>query len=188
MTTPPPPPPLFLLPQELRHRIWTLVVVSSTPIKVRRRNWRGLVPFLKGDDRYLFTSNLNLAFTCRTLWKEVTPLYYSTNTFKFNPPNLIPDFVKAIGPANARAITRIETDLCDLWTASFLDKLLGGVTSVEIACLACDSGPSRRPLHRREQHAKHVNSLLLCSPEITLTYQGKKLNPVQALHREPKTR
>ena len=181
-----PTPLIFSLPEELRHRIWTLIVVSPTPITVRRRNWRGIVDFLTGDDRQLFTSPLKLAFTCRRLWQEITPLYYSANTFKFLSPSTIPDFIEAIGPANAHAITRIETDVCQLWTATILHCALPGLLSVEVSCLALDDEGGSGA--QRAQHADHVTSLLRCYPELVLTFRGRRLRPVEALHRQPRSR
>ena len=183
--------PLFSLPDELRARIWELVVVSDKPIKVQRRNGRGLATFLKTEgreDRQLFSSNLNIAFVCRRLWQEITPLYYSHNKFNLDPPKTIPDFIKAIGPSNARAITKIETDICLLWTASFLDKLLPGLTSIEIGCLAHDSSQSPKSAASRESHATHIISIVCCYPSIILTYQGMALHGEQCLHRIPRTR
>ena len=184
-------PLLFRLPDELRTHIWELIVVSDKPIQVGRRNWRGLAVYLGTngqEDRQLFSSNLNIAFVCRRLWQEITPIYYSYNMFKIVPPNRIPNFVRAIGPSNAKAITKIETSICTLWFASFLNKLLPCLASIDIGCFNLDcSHEHKRPVSN-PSHEKNIASILLCYPSITLTYRGKLLSGEETLHRESRTR
>ena len=95
--------PLLKLPPEIRSCTWTLVV------KV------GIV-YIKSDcpkpsDKHLSPNTMAVAFTCRQIHREVTPIYYSKNLFYFpeNSPFDFPQrFAAAIGPANAESITEVQ--------------------------------------------------------------------------------
>lgn len=67
------------------------------------------------EERWL-SSQLAVAFTCRQLYLEVTPIYYGENTFhpypehewdKFKYRREIEHFTDAIGPRNASTITEL---------------------------------------------------------------------------------
>lgn len=163
-------------------------MVSNEPIKVRQQNWRGLTAYLNSgcqNDRPLFSTNLNIAFTCRQIWQEVTPIYYSCNAFKFDDSGTMPDFVKAIGPSNARAITTMEMNLCMLWIVFDLDKLLPGLCSIEIGCFVPvnQSAATSSALHRC--HTSHMHVILRRYPSTILTYKGMVLSREHILHHRP---
>ena len=91
---------LLNLPPEIRNRIWTFAA-------------KGRIVFISmhcprdyGKD--LPYTTMSLASTCRQIYREVTPIYYSKNAFYFNF-SLAKDFpwrfAAAIGPANAASIT-----------------------------------------------------------------------------------
>lgn len=56
-----------------------------------------------------------LAFTCRQIYREVTPIYYSENFFHIpSGINSLREFAAVIGPANAKSITTVEIPICPL--------------------------------------------------------------------------
>lgn len=65
------------------------------------------------DDRRLIPSLLAIAFTCRQLYLEVTPIYYSHNWFAMPLISMeaalekTQAFVTAIGPENARCLRNL---------------------------------------------------------------------------------
>ena len=95
--------PLLKLPPEIRNRIWTLVVTVG-------------IVYIKGDcpkpsGKHLSPTTIAVAFTCRQIYREVTPIYYSKNLFYFpqySPMDLPRRFAAAIGPAYAESITAVE--------------------------------------------------------------------------------
>ena len=95
--------PLLKFPPEIRNRIWTLVVtVGIVCIK-----WDCPKP----SGKHFYPTTMALAFTCRQIYREATPIYYSKNTFRFpqySPIELPRRFAAAIGPANAESITAVE--------------------------------------------------------------------------------
>ena len=94
---------LLKFPPEIRNRIWTLVV------KVKRVQTRRNSP-RKISGKHLPPTTIALAFTCRQIYREVTPIYYSENLFHFpySAISLLREFAAAIGPANVESITAVE--------------------------------------------------------------------------------
>ena len=79
------PFPIFGLPPEIRHSIWCFVVIVQQQIVVRAGpitpsfNQPGN---LRNIEQQRAISKLSPAFTCRQLYHEITPIYYSRNTFQ----------------------------------------------------------------------------------------------------------
>lgn len=103
-STPAPTPPCALLrfPSEIRNRIWTLVAIVETvevPCDSEHRT----------SGKYDHPTTMALASTCRQIYREVTPIYYSKNMFAFDYTSLDAprQFAAAIGPANAESMTAI---------------------------------------------------------------------------------
>lgn len=114
--------PVLKLPSEIRNLIWRCTVVAAEAIQLEQhgsQHTRGrLAPSLlrsgkqihAEDDRRLVPSRLAIAFTCRQLYLEVTPIYYSHNWFAMpfisveNAQGKTQDFVTAVGPDNARCL------------------------------------------------------------------------------------
>lgn len=116
--------PIFKLPAELRTRIWEWVVVFEDPVTIL--NYGYPEPFdmasyslppsrpqIHDNNLKIPKSSLAIAFTCRQAYKEVTPLYYSQNSFQalfvVSPDNeaiitLMRHFVEAIGPQNTNCV------------------------------------------------------------------------------------
>lgn len=121
--------PIFRLPLEIRHHIWTYAVVIDRNVVFREYmrypksqgglrygNPESLRPN-DGDPRQ--NSLLAIAFTCRQIYWEVSPIYYGENTFQpdlydhlyqYGRNNNIRGFADAIGPRNARRITNVHVD------------------------------------------------------------------------------
>ena len=101
---PTPPFPLLKLPAEIRNRIWTLVVVKVKRVVIKGNSHR------ETSGRHLHPTTIALVFTCRQIYREVTPIYYSENLFHFHHGaiSILREFAAAIGPANAKSITAVE--------------------------------------------------------------------------------
>ena len=117
--------PVLKLPPEIRNLIWRCTVVAAEAIQLEQfgsQHTRGqLVPSLlrsgkqihAEDDKRLVPSRLAVAFACRQLYLEVTPIYYSDNWFAVSLTSTVAalgkvqDFVVAIGPENARCIRNL---------------------------------------------------------------------------------
>ncbi|MCJ1454035.1 hypothetical protein MMC28_004385 [Mycoblastus sanguinarius] len=130
-----PPFPLLKLPPEIRNRIWTFTVVQKGSITLCRGKRpptlgagttvlrSGKKARLAGDDKwriiaYLSRSSLSVAFVCRQIYLEATPIYYAKNTFlvetykyegtsRIEDPSLLQHFTRDIGPEAARQITAV---------------------------------------------------------------------------------
>lgn len=115
------PFPLLQLPPEIRNSIWYLIVVMDQPIMIRKRhnlaestrpslNRSGKRRKLDLDQQYA-ASKLSVAFTCRLVYLEVTPIYYSKNTFELelskHTPASVGNFLADLGPEKARSIQSI---------------------------------------------------------------------------------
>ena len=106
--TPAPTPtcPLLKCPPEIRNRIWTFVV-KVEKIKIRCNTYRKIYR------KHLPPTTMALAFTCRQIYREVTPIYYSANLFCFPSGPIdslrqlkqLRQFAAAIGPENAKSIS-----------------------------------------------------------------------------------
>lgn len=117
------PFPLLEFPPEIRDRIWEYVVVKDGEVILRnhkrgerllgRRRSGEPTEFHQEDDDQQLSSRLALAFTCRQLYLEVTPIYYGQNTFRPGNPwfggafPIFEKFADAVGPINTSAITRL---------------------------------------------------------------------------------
>ncbi|KAK0514122.1 hypothetical protein JMJ35_003844 [Cladonia borealis] len=101
---PTPTCPLLVLPPEIRNRIWTLAVVDVEEVIIRCNRSR------EPSDKHLSPTTMSLASTCRRIYREVTPFYYSENLFHFHHGTIgiLREFAAAIGPANAKSITAVE--------------------------------------------------------------------------------
>lgn len=124
--------PLLKLPAEIRNRIWEYAVLVSDPINIEKRGCQHtlsqLGPSLLRSGKQIhiqedlniqaktLVSGLALASTCRQIYMEATPVYYSKNWFAITwneyyeqrlAPRQVENFIKAIGPANARCIRAI---------------------------------------------------------------------------------
>ena len=100
--------PLLNLPPEIRNRIWTLAA------KGRIVTIRWDCPRKRG--KHLPPTTMSLASTCRQIYREVTPIYYSKNAFRFSGPmaeNTPWQFAAVIGPANAASITFVSIDFLE---------------------------------------------------------------------------
>ncbi len=94
MSSPVPKPfPLLKLPPEIRNCIWKYVVVKDGCIIFREYMIYTKSPetgLRSGDPAKIYqkdheprqTSLLAVAFTCRQLYREVTPIYYGENIFR----------------------------------------------------------------------------------------------------------
>ena len=119
--------PVLSLPREIRDRIWYFAVVINHLVIVhnRERTEDLLLGRSIADQRTEGSSRtyslLSVAFTCRQIYLEVTPIYYSKNLFFFclhiavnagwRTNSEIFDFKGAIGKQNARKITSVAADL-----------------------------------------------------------------------------
>ncbi|KAL9072880.1 MAG: hypothetical protein Q9161_003251 [Pseudevernia consocians] len=117
------PSPLLKFSSEIRNRIWEYVVAKDGEVILRnhkrrvrlleRRQSGGPTETYQEDDDQRRSSQLALAFTCRQLYLEVTPIYYGQNTFR--PGNhwfgggfpIFEKFADAVGPIQTSAITRL---------------------------------------------------------------------------------
>lgn len=119
------PFPVLKLPAEIRNHIWRYIVVKDGEVVYRnhmrhlqspasRLRSGNLMKSHQEDDERRLSSQLAVAFTCRQLYLEVTPIYYGENVF--HPGKLgcitkycqaIEGFAEAIGPENASTITEV---------------------------------------------------------------------------------
>ena len=98
--------PLLNLPPEIRNRIWTLAAKGRI-VAIR---WD--CPRKRG--KHLPPTTISLASTCRQIYREVTPIYYSKNAFRFScamAEDSPWQFAAAIGPANAASITFVSINI-----------------------------------------------------------------------------
>lgn len=138
------PFPVLSLPLEIRNHIWRYAVVKDENVTVwphgRQEFIQGLVPsclrsgreLQRHRERRTNSTPLALAFTSRQLYLEVTPIYYSENSFYF--PNLwyctsaesaLENFTAAIGPQNASNITAVYFDTLFCPLNQYLTVLTG---------------------------------------------------------------
>ncbi len=114
-TAPTPSCPLLEFPPEIRNRIWTLATVETVVIKCCfRRDPSG---------KSLSPTTMALASTCRQIYHEVAPIYYSKNMFQFAPYETLASprlFAAAIGPANAKSITAVK--IAKYYQTNFLSQ------------------------------------------------------------------
>lgn len=131
------------LPPEIRNRIWEFAVVTHEPIQVKDHKRSAMaskrppsslrsgkqIESHRKDDIARTTAILTIAFACRQVYLEVTPIYYSKNTFQFrgccyvHPPTL--KFTKAIGKEKAQSITSVILEIEVLWDLPDISSLPG---------------------------------------------------------------
>lgn len=115
------PFPLLKLPSEIRNHIWRYVVVKTGKVYVRKQVQDGHLrspqsittkPVNQGTDWQRQKSRPAVAFTCRQIYLEVTPIYYSANIFwnygDWDDHRKFVNFTAAIGPDNASMITELN--------------------------------------------------------------------------------
>lgn len=128
------PFPVLLLPPELRNHIWRYTVVKEGHVTVQRHFRQELASNLPAsrlrsgcelrlhgeDDQRRVASKLAVAFTCRQLYLEVTPIYYRENNFHLPwrafahfrvIRNDIKEFAEAIGSEHAASILSVHLRL-----------------------------------------------------------------------------
>jgi len=64
------------------------------------------------------TEVLGLLFTCKTIYRETLPLYYSSNTFKFMDSINLKKFADKLGPEPRRLVTNVSV----VWTGVALAR------------------------------------------------------------------
>ena len=117
---------LLRLPAEIRGCIWKYVVVNDRDIVIRQfmcykkspetgLRFGGAKSVYIEDEEPRQNSLLAVAFTCRRLYLEVTPVYYGDNIFRpdfydlmLRGDMMVREFANAIGPRNASAITDLH--------------------------------------------------------------------------------
>ncbi|KAF6221495.1 hypothetical protein HO133_002351 [Letharia lupina] len=141
------PFPILSLPPEIRNHIWRYAVVKDENVTVRphgrQESIQGLVPSClrsgrelqrhrEDDERRTNSTPLALAFTSRQLYLEVTPIYYSENSFYFpnswyciSAESTLENFTAAIGPQNASNITVAYFDTLACPLNQYLSVLTG---------------------------------------------------------------
>ena len=166
--------PVLDLPPEVRNRIWTFAVVSDVPVVVARawrpgllRSGKEVASHAQDDDQRRLISMLAVAFTCRRLYQEIIPIYYSENTFKFvgsGPRFSCLNFMKAIGPQNTQRINSISVDFFHELEEAV--RLFPGLKTMDVRCFCVDD-PRFVSCHREELIAcRSVN------PMLTFTHLG----------------
>lgn len=131
------PFPLLRLPAEIRIHIWRYVVVDDVMILVRNYARKGrlqdwfatdqAVEVQREIDEQRRNSWLAVAFTCRQLYLEVTPVYYGENIFRpyGNDYETLKEFAAAIGRRNTSTISEIGLYETCLPIDRYLAKLPG---------------------------------------------------------------
>ena len=98
------PRPFLTLPSEIRERIYAYVLTVNvdnaepwiTPLSQELRAMPGTI------------SCLEILGTCRQILREAFHIYYKMNTFNFNHPDHLHDFLRAIGSVRANEIRSIR--------------------------------------------------------------------------------
>ena len=176
------PFPLLELPAEIRNHIWRYIVIKDDHVTFQefmvypKSPETGLrvgnpVKRRLNDDEPRQTSMLAIAFTCRQLYLEVTPIYYGENVFRPSYSDyllakrwLFQSFAAAIGPTNANTITQLH--LYDLFW--FDDEYL-------------DELPELKRLHFVESTMKRasnrITSFAIEHKSLTTVYCGEEWGP-----------
>lgn len=124
--------PVLCLPPEIRNHIWRYAVVKEGGVVVRQHSGQSVLSNLpasslrsgyelrshREDDQRRVASKLAVAFTCRQIYLEVTPIYYGENTFSLphwwrcfeSGPQKVQGFAEAIGSEKAASILSIRLD------------------------------------------------------------------------------
>ena len=177
------PFPILKLPPEIRHGIWYFTVVTDRPIAVKYHERQALAAQIRpstlrsgkrmeahhNDDVKRMNSFLAVAFTCRQIYQEVAPIYYSKNNFFFKHPceyarryDWTSDFVGSIGEHNARSITSMTIDL-DMST--FELGLFQGLKYLDVV--------SDRPCRLNKLHKSCVYRFVKQHPGLVVLLGGK---------------
>lgn len=126
------PFPVLRFPPEIRNHIWRYAIVKEGVVVVQQHSGQRLLSNLpasslrsgyelrshREDDQRRVASKLAVAFTCRQIYLEVTPIYYSENTFSLphwwrcfeSDPPKVQRFAEAIGSEKAASILSIHLD------------------------------------------------------------------------------
>lgn len=126
------------LPPEVRNYIWRFAVVTDYFISIRDHQSWELIKRLststlrsgkkldscRKDDKAGVTSILAIALTCRQVYLEVTPIYYSQNNFRlcyyYAGHRSLTVFTSIIGKKKAQSITSTSPGVVNDDTADFL--------------------------------------------------------------------
>lgn len=120
------PFPVLRLPPEVRNCIWRYAVVKEGDVIIQNHGRQRLASDLpasrlrsgcelhlhREDDQRKVASKLAVAFTCRQMYLEVTPIYYQENTFYFKTLlefylQKVRGFAEAIGSEKAASILSV---------------------------------------------------------------------------------
>ncbi|MCJ1372708.1 hypothetical protein MMC20_003933 [Loxospora ochrophaea] len=129
---------LFLqLPPELRDLIYECLVVQEKPVAINRskrisfsasrlRTGKIIRPAEDEKERRISIGHscLALALTCRHIYSECAPVYYSKNTFIYHN-RFSASFVDAIGSRSASNISSIQLNISKPWSVSPFEELTG---------------------------------------------------------------
>ena len=133
------PFPLLKLPPEIRDHIWRHVVVKNENVLIRK-HVRGVslrnpcFPITKPEDHTDWrwrSSWLAVAFTCRQMYLEVTPIYYSANVFcpygvwAVGDYRKFVNFTASIGPDNASIISGLSLFEFSVPVEEYMSRLPG---------------------------------------------------------------
>lgn len=181
------PFPVLDLPPEIRNRIWRFVVVTDEPVKVihhgraelagrfrpsKLRSGKEIESHRK-DDIMRCSSILTVAFTCRRAYLEITPIYYSKNTFLFDDGNFSPmaAFTTAIGQKNAQSIT-FASLVIPHWQRAPDMACLSGLQRLDVE-YDCHW---RRPLYHDE--VARLDCLAKSNPHMAIKIDGESWESV----------
>jgi hypothetical protein len=100
--------PLFMLPRELRDRIWEYALTSPDHL-----TWP--------CEHFQHNLATSLLRTCRTIYRESVPALYTKNTFLFTHPSDLNMFISLMDRAHVRQIAHLVLRMRDrdarLWTS-----------------------------------------------------------------------
>ena len=85
--------PLFkILPTEIRHMIWAVLLVSPDPIQSPNRLLPSKTPLLSNDYHPIANLDAVILRTCRAIYNEALPILYGRNTFYFTSSHALFEF------------------------------------------------------------------------------------------------
>ena len=175
------PFPILELPPEIRKYIWRCAIVIDRDVM-----FRNCMTYHKSEDGLRYgkpakicpndsdprqTSLLAVAFTCRQIYLEVTPIYYGENTFCWDSDYMhvkwreFKKFADAIGPTNASSIMDVN-----------LDKVFGfGMDH----CLILMPNVKRFHLlkHGLDHETKQVTFVAKTHSSVTIVFGGEVWGP-----------
>lgn len=177
---------ILSLALELRTRIWRYAIVKKDAIDLQfhtRQTCQKISPaerkrFIKTqleNDQSHVVSQLALAFTCRQVYLEVTPIYYSEHTFRFY--YTIEDFLTNIGSVNTHYITSISVPL-DHCPFDIYILQLPHLRAIHAYCFHVTGSESD------ERHIEQLIEVWSQHRHLVLTHQCDFLEPERSLDRE----